>query len=223
MLNHDGLKAPPESSPSVTFLFSLSPLPSTLLQPHWPPCCSSNHEHIPTSGPLHLQCPPPGMLCPSSSCDELLLPLRASDHMLPPGSHSGRIWRGVCSGRVCCAWQGALCGLRLGAKRVETESDECKGVQVERWVGLGEPGQGRRCQKERLEAGLERVLTIGVNNLGSMQRKPCSPILAPVHPAHSDLASPTSCREPQPISKQEMQKPTLSISSELARLSEEVR
>lgn len=36
---------------------------------------------------------------------------------------------------------------------VETESAESKDVQVERWVGWGEPGWGKRCRKERLGAG----------------------------------------------------------------------
>lgn len=66
-----------------------------------------------------------------------------------------------------CAWQGALCGQGFGAKRVETESAECKDVQVERWVVLGEPSWGRRCLKERLGAGPERVLMIRINNLGA--------------------------------------------------------
>lgn len=61
-----------------------------------------------------------------------------------------------------CAWQGALCRQRPGAKSVETESAECKDVQVEKWMGPG--------GVERVGAGLkmQRVLKIRMNNLGSI-------------------------------------------------------
>lgn len=81
-----------------------------------------------------------------------------------------------------CAWQGALCDQSLGVKRVETESAECRDVQVEVWVGLGGPGWGRKGRRETLGAGLERVLTIRINNWGSIlegkaaaQSRPPSP------------------------------------------------
>lgn len=71
-----------------------------------------------------------------------------------------------------CAWQGALCGQRLGAKVLEIESAECKDVQADRWVGLGEPRWGRRCRKDVRSQGAglgpERVFPIGIGHLGSI-------------------------------------------------------
>lgn len=83
--------------------------------------------------------------------------------MLLPRSHSGRIWRGARSGRVCSA--GSSCGQGLGAKGVEAKSAECKDC---RWGG----GRSRKNQAGgddgRLGAGLESVLDIRMNNLDSI-------------------------------------------------------
>lgn len=62
-----------------------------------------------------------------------------------------------------CAWQRALCRQRRGAKSVETESAECTDVQVEKWAGPGGPGW----REARSWAGVQRVLKIRMNNLGS--------------------------------------------------------
>lgn len=63
---------------------------------------------------------------------------------------------GACSGRVCLA--GSSCGQGLGAESVETEWLNAR-------IAGGEVG---RAGKTRLGAGLERVLDIRMNNLGSI-------------------------------------------------------
>lgn len=106
-----------------------------------------------------------------------------------------------------------------------------------RWRGwggglLGELGWGRRSRKERLGAGPEKALKIKMDNLGSVLEEnisahPNQRVTPPLPPAGGPHYNPlwsglshisAAHGEPQPTSKQNMQKPILSIGREPDRL-----